>query len=113
MIYPGAVKAQHQADLAPATVTAASRGEIRLPRRRRPVMPRPILNTFQAEAAALRLAMKLADGDPNRLWLEKDGSVLVLNHPRSERCISKACPACSTTGARQPNQTQPDRTEPD
>lgn len=67
----------------------------RLPRRTRAELERGG-DFSRAVPALLRAARRIA-GDDELLWVEPDGSVAVLNHPRAQRCRSAACPACPST----------------
>lgn len=86
----------HTADLAPATVTDYSRGQIE-PRRRRRDDKGQWVDTVarsQIDDRLLASALEAAGGDPNRLWFDGDGAVYVLNHSRRETCPGGGCPAC-------------------
>lgn len=87
----------HTADLAPATVTGYSTGEVAGYRRRRDRHGRwvdAVVRT-QIDGRLLASSIDAAGGDPNRLWFDDDGAVWILNHVRGEHCISPACPACN------------------
>lgn len=92
----------HTADLAPATVTAASRGFETFPRQRVRARRRtggwvsPVV-AEQIPDKLLYSAIKAAGGDTNRLWFGEDGAVWILNHTRETKCPSPACPACTST----------------
>jgi hypothetical protein len=86
----------HTADLAPATVTGYSTGEIAGYRRRRDRQGRWVdaVVRSQIDDRLLAGALEAAGGDANRLWFGADGAVWILNHQRGQTCPSPACPAC-------------------
>lgn len=106
------MKTRDAVTLAPSTVTRVSTGQAIVPRRPRKSRAAgyPIA-IARAHPQALEAALRLAGEDPNRLWLAPDG-VVVLNHLRSERCPSRACPMCGEGNWRRTTRAETSRQEP-
>lgn len=87
----------HTADIAPATVTAYSTGDVApMTRQRRRDKGRWLdaVTTSQIDDRLMASALEAAGGNPNRLWFGPDGAVYVMNHTRAETCLGGGCPAC-------------------